>query len=102
MKMCYLFLLISFLMSCSNDEFVTKEYSVNNQKANTIEQNIHDYIRTFRKVVSRNAVDYKLSPFIYEGDTVMYIVNYGNLASSGADWNVGYHYNANRKIARKN
>lgn len=24
------------------------------------------------------------------------------LASSGADWNVGYHYNANRKIARKN
>ena len=78
MKKCFLLLLISFLASCSDEEFVTKEYSANNQNANTIEQNIHDYIRTFRKVVSRNAADYKLSPFVYEGDTVMHIANYGN------------------------
>lgn len=78
MKKCFLLLLISFLASCSDEEFVTKEYSANNQNANTIEQNIHDYIRTFRKVVSRNAADYKLSPFVCEGDTVMHIANYGN------------------------
>lgn len=78
MRKCCLLLLISFLASCSKEELVMKEYSVNNQKANTIEQNIYDYIRTFRKVVSRNATDYKLSPFIYEGDTVMHIANYGN------------------------
>ena len=65
--------------SCTSElEQITNESFKKEEKG--IIRNIKDYIHNFgtNNNPSRNVNDYTLSPYIYNGDTIMYIVNYKN------------------------
>ncbi|MDE5969407.1 MAG: C10 family peptidase [Muribaculaceae bacterium] len=83
MKVKYIlgFLLSLLLAGCSQDEIIlsdeTVDFGSKSSVCTTNEKAIQKYLARGKKTLSRSANDI-LVPYIVEGDTVMYIANYGD------------------------
>ncbi len=80
-KLLSLFLIVCVLVSCTDTLEQMKKAPLQKNVAQTgLVRNLNDYVRFFstNKNATKSIDSYTMEPYVYKGDTIMYVVNYND------------------------